>query len=68
MQSSFASISTFHSPLAVHNKLSFFIVAQNKTLQDYLRVHIDCVHEIAAVSMNEPDDGMHLAISTPNRS
>jgi hypothetical protein len=38
------------------------ILSQNRTLQDYLRDRLDSVREIATVLIDEPDDGMNLAI------
>jgi hypothetical protein len=38
------------------------IFLQNRTLQGYLRVRLDSVRETATVAMDEPDDGMNLAI------
>jgi hypothetical protein len=38
------------------------IFSQNITLQGYLRRRLDSVREIATVAMDEPEDGMNLAI------
>jgi hypothetical protein len=38
------------------------ILSQNRTVQGYLRDRFDSVREIATVVMDEPDDGMNLAI------
>jgi hypothetical protein len=38
------------------------ILSQNRTLQGYLRDRFDSVGEIATVAIDEPDDGMNLAI------
>jgi hypothetical protein len=38
------------------------ILSQNRTLQGYLRDRLDSVREIVTVAMDEPDDGMNLAI------
>jgi hypothetical protein len=38
------------------------ILSQNTTFQGYLRDRLDSVREIATVAMDEPDDGMNLAI------
>jgi hypothetical protein len=38
------------------------ILSQNRILQGYLRDRLDSAREIATVSMDEPDDGMNLAI------
>jgi hypothetical protein len=38
------------------------ILSQNKTFQGYLRDRLDSVREIAPVAMDEPGDGMNLAI------
>jgi hypothetical protein len=38
------------------------ILSQNRTLQGYLRDRLDSVGEIATVAMDEPDDGINLAI------
>jgi hypothetical protein len=38
------------------------ILSQNRTLQSYLRGRLDSVRGIATVAMDEPDNGMNLAI------
>jgi hypothetical protein len=38
------------------------ILSQNRILQGYLRDRLDSVREIATVPMDEPNDGMNLAI------
>jgi hypothetical protein len=38
------------------------ILSQNRTLQGYLRDGLASVREIATVAMDEPDDGVNLAI------
>jgi hypothetical protein len=38
------------------------ILAQNETLQDYLKDRLNSVRQIASVSMDTPDKGMNLAI------
>jgi hypothetical protein len=38
------------------------VLSQNRTTQGYLRDRLDSVREIATVAMDEPDDGMNLAI------
>jgi hypothetical protein len=38
------------------------LLSQNRTLRGYLRDRLDSVREIATVTMDEPDDGMNLAI------
>jgi hypothetical protein len=38
------------------------ILSQNRRLQGYLRDRLDSLREIAAVAMDEPDDGRNLAI------
>jgi DNA polymerase III delta prime subunit len=38
------------------------LLSKNKTLRRYLRDRLNSVREIANVSMNEPDEGMNLAI------
>jgi chorismate mutase len=38
------------------------ILSQNHALQHYLRQRLDSLQEIGAVSMDEPDEGMNLAI------
>jgi hypothetical protein len=38
------------------------VLSQNRTFQGYLRDRLDSVREIATVAMDEPDDGMNLAI------
>jgi hypothetical protein len=38
------------------------ILSQNRTLQGYLIDRLDSVREIATVVMDEPNDGMNLAI------
>jgi hypothetical protein len=38
------------------------ILSQNITLQGYLRDRLDSVREIPTVAMDEPDDGVNLAI------
>jgi hypothetical protein len=45
-----------------------FILSQNKTLQGYLRDRLDSIREMATVSMNEPDEGMNLAIFNAGES
>jgi hypothetical protein len=42
--------------------LSFFILTQNKTFQGYLRDRLDFIQEIAILSLEEPDNGLNLAI------
>jgi hypothetical protein len=43
-------------------KLIADILKGNTTLRDYMTQRLDVVREIASVSMNEPDEGMNLAI------
>jgi hypothetical protein len=38
------------------------ILSQNRTLQGCLRDWLDSIREIVIVAMDEPDDGMNLAI------
>jgi hypothetical protein len=38
------------------------ILSRNRTIQGYLRDRLDSFREIATVAMDEPDDGMNLAI------
>jgi hypothetical protein len=61
MQSSFA-----HQRIPIRSggteEIVAAILSQNKTLQGYLRDRLDSVREIATVAMDEPDDGMNLAI------
>jgi hypothetical protein len=44
------------------------ILSQNRTLQGHLRDRLDSVREIATVAMDEPDDGMNLAIFNAERA
>jgi hypothetical protein len=39
-----------------------FILSQNRTLAGYLRDQLDSRREIGIVSMNDPDEGMNLAV------
>jgi hypothetical protein len=66
MQSSFAHSSGFQYPLAVQKRLS--LLFSHKTLQGYLRDRLDSVREIVTVAMDEPDDGMNLAIFNAKRA
>jgi hypothetical protein len=38
------------------------VLSKNETLRGYLRDRLSSAREIAAVSMNEPDEGMNLAV------
>jgi hypothetical protein len=38
------------------------ILSQNRTLQGYFRDRVDSVRQITTVAMDEPDDGMNVAI------
>jgi hypothetical protein len=43
-------------------QLIALILTRNETLRDYLRPRLEAVREIAIISMDEPDEGMNLAI------
>jgi hypothetical protein len=43
-------------------KIIASIFSQNRTLQGYLRDRLDSIREMATVAVDEPDDGMNLAI------
>jgi hypothetical protein len=42
------------------------ILAQNETLQGYLRDRRDSIRQIASVPINEPDEGTNLATLNVN--
>jgi hypothetical protein len=39
-----------------------FVLSQNRTLAGYLRDHLDSLREIGIVLMNEPDEGINMAV------
>jgi hypothetical protein len=57
----FAPTSGLQYRLAVQKRLSLMFSLKTE-LQGYLRDRLDSVREIATVAMDEPDNGMNLAI------